>query len=77
VIRDDRLDNLSHEDRLKLLESQGAFQYGKDSDQSVELLGQLQIVSKHLRNISRWLGIMCVAGIVYVFVSLLNFLIHL
>jgi antibiotic biosynthesis monooxygenase (ABM) superfamily enzyme len=76
-MRDDRLDNLSHEERLKLLESQGAFQYGKDSDQSVETLGQLHIVSKHLHNISRWLRVLCIAIIVYVVISLLNFLVHL
>jgi hypothetical protein len=76
-MRDDRLDDLSHEERLKLLESQGAFQYEKDSDQSVEILGQLHIVSKHLHAISRFLRILSVAMIVYVVVSFLNFLAHL
>src|SRR5712691_10995711 len=64
---------LSREERLKLLESQGAFQYEKDSDQSVEILGQLHIVSKHLHNISRFLRILSIAMVVYVVISLLNF----
>jgi len=76
-MRDDRLDNLSHEDRLKLLESEGAFQYGKDVDQSVEILGQLQIVSKHLDSINRWMRMLCIAVIVYVVISFVNFLVHL
>jgi len=76
-MRDDRLDNLSHEERLKLLESQGAFQYEKNADQSVEILGQLHIVSKHLHAISRFLRILSIAMVVYVVISLLNFLAHL
>jgi hypothetical protein len=76
-MRDDRLDNLSHEERLKLLESQGAFQYEKNADQSVEILGQLHIVSKHLHAISRFLRILSIAMVVYVVISLLNVLAHL
>ena len=76
-MRDDRLDNLSHEERLKLLESQGAFQYEKNADQSVEILGQLHIVSKHLHAISGFLRILSIAMVVYVVISLLNFLAHL
>jgi len=76
-MRDDRLDNLSHEERLKLLESQGAFQYAKDLDQSLEILGQLHILSKHLHAISRFLRILSIAMVVYVGIGLLHFLAHL
>jgi hypothetical protein len=77
MMRDGRLDDLSHEDRLKLLESQGAFQYGREAEQSVEILGQLQILCKHLDRIRRLMGILTVAAIVYVVISLLSFLVHL
>lgn len=77
MLRDDRLDLLSHEERIKLLESEGAFKWGKDQEQWLETFGQLQIVSKHLAKISRFMKILSIASILYVVISLLNFLIHL